>query len=75
MVRPVKPLSEGAMIREAMARTYWSMIQGRQCPHCGAKMTTERRGCCTYAMPCGHKLYSGNRLTSSGTRPSASQSG
>ncbi len=49
------------MIREAMARTYWSMIQSRRCPYCGQTMTTERRGCCTYAMPCGHKLWTGER--------------
>lgn len=47
-----------AMIEHAH-REYWAMIHSGRCPQCGKEMTTERRGRCTYAVPCGHKLYSG----------------
>ncbi len=44
------------LLRETASRTYWSMINSGRCPLCGKPMTKERRGCCTYAVPCGHKL-------------------
>lgn len=55
------PQDTTALMREAMTRTYWSMINGGRCPYCGKPMTTERRGCCTHATPCGHKLWTGTR--------------
>lgn len=53
-------MADQRFIREAAARTYWSMINSGRCPMCGDAMTPLKRGCCVYAMPCGHKLFMGS---------------